>query len=153
MANVILTITPVTPALASVTVSSVASLLSELADDSLDEIVVANGTYHVSAAASQRADSLWIGAKFASRTRPILIRPATPGGVAFDGDAGSYFGGISFEEGAHHQTWDGFNFTNMAIVWTPALATVRSARPAPACAPLSWRRARTCRSQPRCGRS
>ena len=35
------------------------------------------------------------------------------GGVVFDGGGTSYFGCISFEEGAHDQTWDGFNFANM----------------------------------------
>ena len=76
------------------------------------EIVVANGTYHVSTAGTKAADSLWIGARFAGRTRPILVRAETTGGVTFDGGGTTYFGGISFQEGAHDQTWQGFTFAH-----------------------------------------
>jgi hypothetical protein len=74
--------------------------------------VVANGIYRVSSAASKQSDSLWIGARFAARTNPILVRAETTGGVTFDGAGTSYFGGLSFQEGAHHQTWQGFTFAN-----------------------------------------
>jgi hypothetical protein len=70
--------------------------------------VVANGTYRVSPAAAQRSDSLWIGSRYADRTRPVTVRAETRGGVTFDGGGTTYFGCISFEEGAHDQTWDGF---------------------------------------------
>jgi hypothetical protein len=93
-------------------VTSVTALLTALANNSLSEIVVADGTYHVSTAGSQRADSLWIGSRFANRTRPITVRAETPGGVTFDGGGASYFGGIWFVDGAHDQTWDGFVFAN-----------------------------------------
>ena len=96
-----------------VTVSSIAALLSTLADNSVDEVVVANGTYHVSTAASQQSNSLWIGTKSAGRTRPVTVRAATIGGVTFDGGGGSGYGGLTFADGAHDQTWDGFNFANM----------------------------------------
>ncbi len=50
-----------TPAPAtSVRVTSVAALLDKLADDSVTEIVVANGTYRVSPASSKASNSLWI---------------------------------------------------------------------------------------------
>ena len=74
--------------------------------------MVANGTYRVSPAASQASNSLWIGSRYASRTRAVTVRAETRGGVTFDGGGTTYFGGISFEEGAHHQTWDGFVFAN-----------------------------------------
>ena len=93
----------------TVNVSSIPALLSALADNSVDEIVVANGTYHVSPAGAEQSDSLWIGSRFAGRTRPITVRAATRGGVTFDGGGATYFGCISFEDGAHDQTWDGFN--------------------------------------------
>jgi hypothetical protein len=32
--------------------------------------------------------------------------------VIFDGGGAAYFGGISFEEGAHDQTWQGFTFAH-----------------------------------------
>ena len=32
----------------------------------------------------------------------------------FDGNGGVGYGGLSFEDGAHDQTWDGFVFANMA---------------------------------------
>jgi hypothetical protein len=93
-------------------VTSIPALLTALANNTLDEIVVANGTYQVSAAASKQSNSLWIGAKFAARTNPILVRAASTGGVTFDGGGTAYFGGISFQAGAHHQTWQGFTFAN-----------------------------------------
>jgi hypothetical protein len=96
----------------SVHVASIPELLDALADDAVGEIVVADGVYHVSTAATQGADSLWIGTRFASRTKPVLVRAQTPGGVILDGSGASFFGGISFEQGAHHQTWDGFVFAN-----------------------------------------
>jgi hypothetical protein len=96
----------------SVRVTTVPALLAALADDTIDEIVVADGTYEISTAATQATDSLWIGARFANRTLPVTVRAETSGGVTFDGRGSEYFGGISFEEGAHHQTWDGFVFAN-----------------------------------------
>ncbi|HEY5435831.1 MAG TPA: hypothetical protein VIK13_11410, partial [Candidatus Limnocylindrales bacterium] len=108
----------------TVYVSSIPALKSALADNTVDEIVVANGTYHVSPSNQVRSDSLWIGNStsggmpFAERTRPVTVRAATIGGVTFDGGGGSAYGGLSFEAGAHDQTWDGFNFANMAAVST-----------------------------------
>ena len=43
---------------------------------------------------------------------PVTVRAET-GGVVFDGGGASSFGGLSFEDGAHDQTWDGFRFANM----------------------------------------
>ena len=96
----------------SIRVTSIPSLLAALDDNAVTDIVVANGTYRVSPASSQRTDSLWIGARFADRTRSVTVRAETRGGVTFDGGGATYFGGLSFEEGAHDQTWDGFNFAN-----------------------------------------
>ncbi len=98
----------------SVTVTTVAGLLAALSDNTLDEIVVKNGTYAISSAGLQNANSLWIGSKFAARTRPILVRAETSRGVTFDG-SGSANGGISFNENAHDQTWQGFVFANCRI--------------------------------------
>lgn len=96
----------------SLRATSVPSILSILADDTVDEIVVANGTYVVSGAANQAANSLWIDDRFASRTRPVVVKAETTGGVTFEPSvAAAYFGGITFLEGAHHQTWQGFKFT------------------------------------------
>lgn len=95
-----------------VNVDSVLNLLDALDDNTVDEIVVANGTYPVTVAASKKADSLWIGSQFAARTRPILVRAATTGGVIFDGHQQQYWGGITFAEGAHDQTWRGFRWIN-----------------------------------------
>ena len=96
----------------SVRVTSIAALLTALDDNTMTDIVVADGTYRVSAAASQKADSLWIGARFADRTKAVTVRAETRGGVTFDGGGATWFGGLSFEEGAHDQTWDGFTFAN-----------------------------------------
>ena len=101
----------------SVRVSSIAGLLSALADNSLDEIVVANGTYHVDVAYKQAAKSLYIGSRFAGRTRAITIRAETSGRVTFDGGNAAGGMGLWFGQGAHDQTWEGFNFAN--IVGTP----------------------------------
>ena len=93
-------------------VTSIPALLSALADNAVSEIVVANGTYHVSGASYFQADSLMIGSKFAGRTRPVLVRAETTGGVTFDGGGSAYWIGLSFNGGAHDQTWQGFVFAN-----------------------------------------
>jgi len=93
-------------------VTSIPALLSALADNTVTEIVVVNGTYRVSTAASQASNSLWIGSRFAARSRPVTVRAETRGGVTFDGGGATGFGGLSFVAGAHDQTWDGFNFAN-----------------------------------------
>ena len=96
------------------TVSSIPALLATLADNSVGTIVVANGTYHVSPTGSVASNSLWIGGdKYAKRTRPVLVKAETRGGVIFDGGGGSDYAALSFEDGAHDQTWDGFVFANM----------------------------------------
>jgi hypothetical protein len=97
-----------------VRVSSIAGLKTALANDSVDEIVVEDGTYHISPSNDEGADSLWIGADFSDRIRPVIVRAATPGGVILDGGGGSGYSALSFEDGAHDQTWDGFTFANMA---------------------------------------
>lgn len=99
------------PSLKSVPVSAVIPLKQWLLDNSVDEIVVANGTYAVAGSGNQAPTSLWMDGAYVARTRPILVRAATPGAVTFDG-GGGYFGGISFNDGVHHMTWDGFNFAN-----------------------------------------
>jgi hypothetical protein len=101
-------------------VASIPALLTTLTDNTVDEVVVANGTYHVSPSGQKQADSLWIGGdSLVARTRPITVRAETVGGVTFDGsgNTGAY-GGLSFEDGAHHQTWVGFRFTNMSAIST-----------------------------------
>ncbi len=115
------TATPAPVSSASVRVTSIPALLSALADKAVTDIVVANGTYHVSPAGLQRSDSLWIGAQFASRTKPVTIRAETRGGVTFDGGGTTSFGGLTFVAGAHDQVWDGFRFahgqaTNTGVV-------------------------------------
>jgi hypothetical protein len=96
----------------TVRVGSVGALLTALANNNVTTIVVRNGTYRVSPAAAQRSNSLWIGARFAKRTRAVIVRAETRGGVTFDGGGSHYFGGLSFESGAHDQIWDGFRFAN-----------------------------------------
>jgi hypothetical protein len=102
--------TPI-PGLKSILVTSVVALKAALADNLVDDIVVADGTYSISGSADQAATSLWIGSAYASRTRPVTVRAQTIGGVTFDG-GGGYLGGIDFNGGAHDQTWDGFQFAN-----------------------------------------
>ena len=103
----------------SVRVASIPALLKKLADNSVGEIVVANGTYRVSPSGGEDANSLWIGGdRYARRTRPITVRAETIGGVTFDGGGVGAFGGLSFEDGAHHQTWNGFRFANMKAEYT-----------------------------------
>jgi hypothetical protein len=95
-----------------VRVASVPALLDALADDAVDEIVVADGIYRVSKAADRAEDSLWIGARFAGRSDPVTVRAETTGGVTFDGGGASGFEGLVFAEGAHDQTWAGFVFAH-----------------------------------------
>lgn len=105
---------PVTPApaLKSLAVKSIVDALSAAVDDTLDEIVVANGTYAIAPASAKAANSIWIGAKYAKRTRPLVIRPATPGGARLDGGGAAPFGAISFEDGATQVIWQGFEIAN-----------------------------------------
>jgi hypothetical protein len=114
--------TPVTnppaPAGSSVRVSSVPALLDALRNNLITDIVVANGTYRVSPAGRQESNSLWIDDRFAGRTNPVTVRAETRGGVTFDGGGAGGFGGLAFEDGAHHQTWDGFKFANGAATST-----------------------------------
>ena len=73
----------------------------------------ATGTYRVSAAASKRSDSLWIGARFADRTKAVTVRAETHGRVTFRRRWWIVFSAAPpFEEGAHDQVWDGFRFAN-----------------------------------------
>lgn len=104
---------PTVPEAKTVRVTSIKALLNALEDDTVDAIVVKDGTYRISPSNELAEDSLWIGARFADRTRPVLVRAETRGGVTFEGDGRGDYGALSFEDGAHHQTWDGFNFTNM----------------------------------------
>lgn len=108
---------PPPPTGKSLTVTSVAGILAALKDDTLDTIVVKNGTYAIKGAGFQATNSLWIGSDTAGRTRPVTVIAETKFGVTFDG-GGSALGGISFEEGAHHQTWDGFVFANGTVSQT-----------------------------------
>jgi hypothetical protein len=100
-----------------VNVTSIPALKSALADNTVDQIIVANGKYHISSAGATVSDSLWIGGNaYANRTRPVLVRAETIGGVTFDGGGGTSFdGAMAFEDGAHDQTWDGFNFANFSL--------------------------------------
>jgi len=104
--------TPAPTPSATVRVTSIPALLSALANNAVTEIVVANGTYRVSPAGSMASNSLWIGARFAGRTNPVTVRAETTGGVTFTGADTERFGGITFVDGAHHQTWDGFRWAN-----------------------------------------
>jgi hypothetical protein len=97
----------------TVNVASIPALKAALADDTVGEIVVANGTYHVSPSNEEATDSLWIGGQYASRTRPVVVRAENPGRVILDGGGASGYSALSFEDGAHDQTWDGFTFANM----------------------------------------
>lgn len=92
--------------------TTIQALKATLLDNTVDEIVVANGTYIVSASSSQLATSLWMGAQHASRTRPITVRAETIGGVTLSGGGSQNWNGLSFQDGAHDMTWDGFKFAN-----------------------------------------
>lgn len=101
----------VTPPANDIVVSSIPSLLNALADDKVTSIVMRNGRYAAQAAGAQGPNSLWIGSRFAGRTKPVVVKAETPGGVIFDG-GGGMFSGITFVDGAHDQDWQGFSFDN-----------------------------------------
>jgi hypothetical protein len=94
----------------TVTVTSVAALLAQLADDSVGEVVVADGTYTVPNASASAG--LWIDSRFASRTNPVLVRAQTVGGVTLSGGGATGWNPLCFRDGAHHQTWQGFHFAS-----------------------------------------
>ena len=98
----------------SVQVASVAALLTALANNAVTEIVVANGTYTVPDASSSvgQTSGLWIDARFAGRTNPVLVRAESIGGVTFSGGGATGWRALAFRDGVHHQTWQGFRFAN-----------------------------------------
>jgi len=74
---------------------------------------VKNGTYLIAPSNRDSSTSLWIGPRYASRTRAVTVKAETRGGVVFTGGGATGYGGLAFEGGAHDQTWDGFTFSNM----------------------------------------
>ena len=95
-----------------VKVATVPALLATLADDTVDEIVMEDGRYEIAAASLKAPTSLWISKRYAARTRPVLVRAETIGEVTFDAKQERYWGGITFNDGAHDQTWRGFRWVN-----------------------------------------
>ena len=79
------TVAPTPAPSATTRVTSIAALLTALADNRVTDITVANGTYLVPDAASHQATGLWIDQRFASRTNPVLVHAETLGGVTFSG--------------------------------------------------------------------
>jgi len=109
-----------TPTPATTRVASIAALKAALQVNATTDITVADGTYHVSPPQVQASDSLWIGSAYATRTNPVTVHAETTGGVTLD-MGGVSSGCISFEEGAHDQTWDGFDCANGTINQTGAI--------------------------------
>lgn len=102
----------VTPSPARPTAFSIQALLTQLADNTVSEIVVADGTYVVPDASSRagQQSGLWIDARFASRTNPVLVRAETTGGVTLSGGGASGWSALDFRDGVHDMTWQGFHF-------------------------------------------
>lgn len=121
----------------AVQVSSIADLKTALADDSYDEIVVADGTYTIANATDEASTSLFFGSSFASRTRPCTIRAQTTGGVTFDGVSGSKCG-MFIGIGAHDLTFDGFKFANVNPGSTGVVTVGRHGTVEAACYNLSF---------------
>jgi hypothetical protein len=115
--------TPTPTPSTAVRVASIPALLSALADNAVAEIVVANGTYRIPGASSSAGQTggLWVNERFAGRTRPVLVRAETTGGVTFDGGGARYWIGLAFLGGAHDQTWQGFRFANAEPTGTGAI--------------------------------
>lgn len=120
----------------STTVSSIADIKTAAADNGLDEVVVANGTYSIVNATSELSTSLFFGSAFASRTRPVTIRAATDGGVTFDG-GGASMCGLFVGVGATLMGWRGFQFANVNPVSTGVVTIGRHISGADEAAP-SW---------------
>lgn len=88
-----------------VAVSNWAALRSALADNTVDRIIAEDGRYAVGGGGGTG----WIGAAFAGRTRPVTVQARNKHKAIIEG------GWLSFEEGVHDQTWDGFRFSNMTV--------------------------------------
>lgn len=101
------------PATNTVNVSSIAALKTAALDNTVDVIILADGTYSCANSTSELTTSLFFGGSYASRTRPLTIRSQTTGGVTFDGGGSTC--GIFVGVGAHGITFDGFRFAN----WFP----------------------------------
>lgn len=105
----------IVPVVKTVPVSSIPALLSTLLDDTVDEIVVADGTYAVPVANGGSSGALRIDSRYAARTRPVLVRASTDGGVVLSGGGANYWEGIWFLDGCHDQTWRGFQLANATV--------------------------------------
>ncbi len=103
-----------TPRSVGPTVHSISDLRRKLADDSVTDITVANGTYVVPDASSitGQVSGLWIDQQFAARTNSVLIHAETTGGVTISGGGATDWIGLAFRDGVHDQTWQGFRFAN-----------------------------------------
>ena len=103
-----------TPRSVGPTVFSVADLRRELADNSVTDITVANGTYVVPDASSitGQVSGLWIDQRFAARTNAVLVHAETTGGVTISGGGATDWIGLAFRDGVHDQTWQGLRFAN-----------------------------------------
>lgn len=89
-------------AVSSVRVTSISALKTALADNTIREIIVADGTY----------STTWIDNTYIrTAATSVLVRAETSGGVTFN-LAGSDSPHISFRNGAAYQEWSGFKFSN-----------------------------------------
>ena len=98
-----------------VPVSGIPALLAAIADDTVDAIVIEDGTYAVHAASASDPQSLWIGHAYAGRTRPLSIDPRTPGGVVLDGGGAVGWEGVVLQE-VHDLSWGPMRLANATVV-------------------------------------
>lgn len=94
------------------TVKTIAELLSAAPDDAIDELLLRDGSHLVASASLRKPNSLWLGEAIAARTRPLVIRPETPGGVLLDGGGATHWIAVSFAQGVHDLTWGDFAYGN-----------------------------------------
>lgn len=96
-----------------VSVTNITDLRKYLADNTVDRIICEDGRYISNGGTG--AGSLWIGSQtsggtpFMERTRPVIVQARNKHKAIIEG------GYLSFEDGAHHQTWDGFRHSNMSV--------------------------------------
>lgn len=106
---------PVTPPSGTtVAVTSIAAARTAMLDNAVGEIVFRNGSYNPGPGVRNGGtNQWWVGPEVAFRTRPLLIRAETPGGVTFRGTTSNRW--FVFTDGSHDLAFDGFVFDGLSI--------------------------------------
>ena len=107
-------------------VSSIVDAKNAMMNDAITDVVLADGVYDVANATNEAATSLFFGSMYASRTKHVVLRPATPGGVTIRGVGVTC--GLFIGVGAKFLTFDGLRFEGFTPVSSGVIVISRHGR-------------------------